>query len=82
MSIKVLFVGMVIGVVGLFVVFSMTGVGSVNATAVCDSRFDGNWTGQQVDSNFGNQSVTLECTNGTATQEITVRMDVETEADS
>jgi len=49
----------------------------VDGNSVCEERFGGNWTNQNMTRDFGNQSVGLSCTNGTDTRNISVAVDVE-----
>lgn len=70
-------VGLIVAGVGLGAV-SMSP--SVNADKVCADRFGQNWSGEQVDANWQNQSVTLECTNGSRVETIGVNVDVEVDS--
>lgn len=78
---KVLLIGVIVGV-------AVAGVGlgyvsmspSVNADKVCADRFGANWTGEQVNTNKQNMSVTLNCTNGTSSETIGVSASVEVDA--
>lgn len=82
MSAKILIAGLVVGLAAVGALGYISMHPTVNAEKVCADRFGGNWTGEQVQSDLGNQSVTLECTNGTVTETIGVSVDVEVTADA
>ena len=84
MSWAYLLVGIVVG--ALVVSFGVVGsiqnldgpeMEEVDGNAVCEKRFGGNWTNENMTRDFGNQSVGLSCTNGTATRNISVAVEVE-----
>lgn len=49
----------------------------VNADRICNDRLEGNWSGEQVNTDFGNQSMTVQCTNGERVENLSVSVNVE-----
>lgn len=80
MSAKILLVALVVGLGAIGGLGYISMQPSVNADKVCTDRFGGNWTGEQVESDWQNTSVTLECANGTTAK--TVGVDISMEVDA
>jgi len=80
MSSGYLLIGVLLGgllVAGGFVLAGGDSPTSVDGNAVCENRFGENWTNQNMTQNLENQTVGVSCTNGTATRNISVNVDVE-----
>lgn len=72
MDLKVVLTAIVFGAM-LGVIFGSGSLAPpVNADRVCDQQFGDAWSGKTVDVDMKNQSATLECTNGTATETISI----------
>lgn len=68
-------VGAVIAAVVIVGGMVYTDMASVNKDKICENRFGENWTAQ--DSDIGNEThIQLTCTNGTASEEIGVEVEV------
>ncbi len=78
---KTLIIGVIVGIsiAGVALGYVSTNP-SVNADKVCQDRFGPSWTGEQINTNWRTQSVTLNCTNGTKTETIGVDVSVEVDA--
>jgi len=77
MSYAYLVVGIVLGAIVVTGGLIATGQQDIQPDAVCQERFGDNWTSENMDRNFQNQSVGLTCSNGTQTEEIAVSVNVE-----
>lgn len=80
MSAKILLAALIVGMAAVGGLGYVSMQPTVNADKVCTDRFGGNWTGEQVESDWQNTSVTLECTNGTRTETVGVDISMEVEA--
>lgn len=74
-----LLVGIILGAVLLGGVLLFTDQ-DVNADRICNDRLDGNWSGEQVNTDFQNQSMTIECTNGNEVEDLSVSVNVEVDS--
>lgn len=77
MNVTYLLLGIVLGVLLFGGALVMSGQQSVDADSVCESRFGDEWSGEQVDTDWQNQSATLKCTNGNRTERIGVDISAE-----
>lgn len=77
MSWAYILVGALIGMAMLSGYLVYTGQQDVDPDVVCENRFGDEWSGEEIERDTMNQSVSLRCTNGEQVENITVGVDVE-----